>query len=193
MNRSESKYFATATRMDEAFLAILAKKDFAYITVKEICEAAGVNRSTFYLHYETVADLLRESIAYMNRQFYEHMSKSGIAPVADPSVCPLDELNFITPEYLLPYLEYVKRHRRLFRTTTEQADVLGADETYDRMFRRIFTPILARHNVPEAERAYIMAFYIRGIMAVITRWLEGDCTDSVEYIASIIERCVKPV
>ena len=24
-----------------------------YITVKEICETAGVNRSTFYLHYET--------------------------------------------------------------------------------------------------------------------------------------------
>ena len=47
MNRSESKYSATAVRMDEAFLALLEKKDFAYITVKEICETAGVNRSTF--------------------------------------------------------------------------------------------------------------------------------------------------
>ena len=54
MNRSESKYFNTAVRMDEAFLSLLEKKDFAYITVKEICEAAGVNRSTFYLHYETL-------------------------------------------------------------------------------------------------------------------------------------------
>ena len=51
MNRSESKYFATAARMDEAFLELLEEKDFAYITVKEICEKAGVNRSTFYLHY----------------------------------------------------------------------------------------------------------------------------------------------
>ena len=38
MNRAESKYFATAARMDEAFLELLEKKDFAYITVKEICE-----------------------------------------------------------------------------------------------------------------------------------------------------------
>lgn len=52
MNKSESKYFATAARMDEAFLELIEKKDFAYITVKEICEKAGVNRSTFYLHYE---------------------------------------------------------------------------------------------------------------------------------------------
>ena len=28
MNRSESRYFATAARMDEAFLTLLAKKDF---------------------------------------------------------------------------------------------------------------------------------------------------------------------
>ena len=38
MNRSESRYFATAARMDEAFLTLLAKKDFEYITIKEICE-----------------------------------------------------------------------------------------------------------------------------------------------------------
>ena len=49
MNRSESRYFATAARMDEAFLTLLAKKDFEYITVKEICEVAEVNRSTLYL------------------------------------------------------------------------------------------------------------------------------------------------
>ena len=42
MTRSESKYFATAARMDEAFLALLEEKDFAYITVKEIYEKAGV-------------------------------------------------------------------------------------------------------------------------------------------------------
>ena len=59
MNKSESRYFATAARMDEAFLTLLAKKNFEYITVKEICEVAGVNRSTFYLHYETMSDLTK--------------------------------------------------------------------------------------------------------------------------------------
>lgn len=69
MNKSERKYFATAAKMDEAFLEILEKKDFAYITVKEICAAAGVNRSTFYLHYETLDDLLSESISHINERF----------------------------------------------------------------------------------------------------------------------------
>lgn len=51
--------------MDEAFLELLGEKDFPYITVKEICSRAGVNRSTFYLHYETIEDLLAESVSHM--------------------------------------------------------------------------------------------------------------------------------
>ena len=50
--------------MDEAFLTLLAKKDFEYITVKEICEVAEVNRSTLYLHYETMSDFHYISVSY---------------------------------------------------------------------------------------------------------------------------------
>ena len=125
MNRSESRYFATATRMDEAFLALLAKKDFEYITVKEICEVAGVNRSTFYLHYETMSDLLSESVSRMNEQFLACMEKDSDAFSAKLRNCPRDELYLITPEYLTPYLSYIKSNKRLFRTATENAAVLG--------------------------------------------------------------------
>ena len=71
MNRNESKYFNTASRMDEALLALLEKKDFEFITVREICEAAGVNRSTFYLHYENTRELLDESVGALQKKFWE--------------------------------------------------------------------------------------------------------------------------
>ena len=70
MNKAESKYFNTALRMDEALISLLRVKDLEYITVKEICEKAGVNRSTFYLHYETIGDLLSETIETVNRRFF---------------------------------------------------------------------------------------------------------------------------
>ena len=56
MNKSESKYFNTAVKMDTALMSLLKKKPFEYITVRELCETAGVNRSTFYLHYENMGD-----------------------------------------------------------------------------------------------------------------------------------------
>ena len=191
MNKSESKYFATAARMDEAFLAILEKKDFAYITVKEICEAASVNRSTFYLHYETMADLLSESVSHMNEQFLTYMKKDSQTFVTKLRDCPLDELYLITPEYLTPYLGYIEQHKRLFRTATENAAVLGMDKSYDRMFRHVFTPILDRYGIPQQDRRYIMAFYIQGLMAIISEWLRNDCADSIAYVVDMIQRCVK--
>lgn len=191
MNKSESKYFATAARMDVAFLTLLEKKDFAYITVKEICEAAGVNRSTFYLHYETMADLLSESVSHMNEQFLTYMKKDSQTFVTKLRDCPLDELYLITSEYLTPYLGYIEQHKRLFRTATENAAVLGMDKSYDRMFRHVFTPILDRYGIPQQDRRYIMAFYIQGLMAIISEWLRNDCADSIAYVVDMIQRCVK--
>ena len=191
MNKSESKYFATAARMNVAFLTLLEKKDFAYITVKEICEAAGVNRSTFYLHYETMVDLLSESVSHMNEQFLTYMKKDPQTFVTKLRDCPLDELYLITPEYLTPYLGYIEQHKRLFRTATENAAVLGMDKSYERMFRHVFTPILDRYGIPQQDRRYIMAFYIQGLMAIISEWLRNDCADSIAYVVDMIQRCVK--
>ncbi len=191
MNRSESKYFATAAKMDEAFLTLLEKKDFAYITVKEICKVAGVNRSTFYLHYETMADLLTESVSHMNEQFLAYMKKDSEAFVIKLQDCPLDELYLITPEYLTPYLSYIKKNKRLFLTATENAAVLGMDKSYDRMLRYVFTPILDRYGIPQKGRHYIMAFYIQGLIAIISEWVKNNCADSITYVVDMIQRCVK--
>ena len=57
MNKNESKYFNTAVKMDQALIFLLEKKNFEYITIKENCSTAGVNRSTFYLHNENTYDL----------------------------------------------------------------------------------------------------------------------------------------
>ena len=68
LNKSESKYYNTACLMDEALILLLEKKEYSFITVKEVCEKAGVNRSTFYLHYETMNDLLSECIEYVGNK-----------------------------------------------------------------------------------------------------------------------------
>lgn len=70
MNKNETKYLNTARLMDETLIAILEKKSYEYITVKEICEKAEVNRSTFYLHYETMNDLLEEAVDYITSKMH---------------------------------------------------------------------------------------------------------------------------
>ena len=190
MNRSESKYFATAARMDEAFLELLEKKDFAYITVKEICVKAGVNRSTFYLHYETVNDLLAESARYFIDRFVEAMPMNVGEFFDKLQTRPLEELYLITPEYLSPYLNYIKDHKRLFRTMHEKAFVLGMDAAYLRLNHYVFSPILSRFRVPSADHEYMMQFYLHGLIGIVNLWLQDDCKDSVEHIISVMQNCI---
>lgn len=190
MNKNESKYFNTATKMDQAFLELLEKKDFSYITVKEICAKAGVNRSTFYLHYETVEDLLSESVEYMNEQFLSHMKQDTEVFMTQIKECPVEQLYLVTPKYLKPYLSYIQEHKRIFYTAITKASTLRLDDSYNRMFRHVFTPILDRYQVPIEDRRYMMAFYIQGMMAIITEWLKDDCKDSMEHIMAVIQQCV---
>lgn len=190
MNKSESKYFHTAARMDEAFLELLEQKEFAYITVKEICERAGVNRSTFYLHYETIDDLLSESVEYMNGQFLSYFSQAPDTFVSKLYTCPMEELHLVTPEYLTPYLRYIREHKGLFRAAVKNPAVLRSNDAYERISRHVFTPILERYQIPAQDRKYLMAFYIQGLMAIIAEWLERDCGDPIEHIISVMELCI---
>ena len=190
MNKSESKYFNTAIKMDEAFLDLLGKKDFEFITVKEICQKAGVNRSTFYLHYETLGDLLSESAEYMNMHFLENMNQDSHFFVSKIESCSVEELYLITPEYLTPYLEYVSKYRRLFRTVMNNASVLGLQKTYLAMFEHVFSPIMKRYGVDEKDRGYMLGFYLNGIISVIKIWLDNDCAEPVEYIVSLVQKCI---
>jgi len=176
--------------MDEALITLLEKKDFEYITVKEICDTAGVNRSTFYLHYDNASDLLKETTRYViNKHLtYYEIDKQRISLQFD--TCKREELLFITDEYLTPYLTFIKDNQRLFKVSIKQFHSMHMDEVYGRMFEHIFTPILARFCVPEVEHAYVMKFYLTGVFAIVMEWLDKSCSEDLKTVIKVITDCV---
>lgn len=190
MNKSESKYFNTAVRMDEALLSLLEKKNFDYISIKELCAAAGVHRSTFYLHYENMRDLLAEATDLMHRRFMSCFKNGSEEIWGRLDSRNADELIFITPKYLKPYLEYVRDNRRLYGAAMRSPANFNAYVTYKKMFRDVFNPIMARFSVREEKRPFIMAFYINGIAAVVNEWLKEDCKTDIDKITDIIIGCI---
>ncbi len=190
LNKSQSKYFNTALKMDEAFLKLLDKKDFGYITIKEICDLAGVNRSTFYLHYETVNDILEESMDYINSKFASYFYKTDI-DVNKIDYLPLDELYLITPKYLVPWVEFIKDNERLFQTFIKRHDTLRIASAYEHILKKAIRPILNRYGVPEKNQEYMFLFYVEGIIGIIKHWLRNGCNLSVEEVVALIGECVK--
>ena len=190
MNKNESKYFNTAIRMDEALITLLEKKNFEYITIKEICDTAGVNRSTFYLHYENTSDLLHETTRYVidKHLAYYEIDKEHISLRFEN--CRRENLLFITDKYLTPYLTFIKDNQRLFKVSIKHFRSMNMDEVYSSMFEHIFSPILVRFAVPEAERSYVMKFYLTGVFAIIMEWLNNNCSDDMKMLIKVITDCV---
>lgn len=186
MNKSENRYFNTAMKMDNALIALLEKKEFEYITVKEICDSAGVNRSTFYLHYENTSDLLKETTQYILDKHFSYYTVDKTDVFRRLESCELKELIFITREYLTPYLTFIKENSRIFKLAVKQFQLMNMDEVYNKMFRYIFEPILKRFSIPEKERPFIMKFYLTGVFAVVMEWLENDCTAELDFVVKII-------
>lgn len=190
MNAAESKYFNTAVRMDKALIALLEEKPLAYITVSDLCKRADVNRSTFYLHYENIGDLLRETSRYLLDDFASRFPAQDASLAERLAGGDTSELFFLTPDYLYPYLTYVRDNARVFSTALAHMQPLGFDAAYRRLFKNVFDPILDHFRCPAAERNYRMLFYLNGINALVCAWLEGGCRESVEDVARLLRECV---
>ena len=190
MNKSQSKYFNTAAKFDEALLTLLERKSFEYVTVSELCKEAGVNRSTFYLHYENTCDVLKEASRYVLARFASYFPEHSGSGSSDLDSCRLQDLNFITEEYLLPYLSFMKENHRVFQAVMSQPDTFRTDTIFKSLYDNIFDPILDRFDYPKPARKYTMLFYLNGITAIITEWLKDGCRESTEEISTVIRDCI---
>ena len=194
MNRFESKYFNTAYLMQQALINLLNKKEYEYISIKEICSQAGVNRSTFYLHYETKDDLLKECIEETNKRFIDFFAKENKSFLDKLNSLDLNELYFITPEYIKPYLLFIKDNKNVFYASLNQPYLMEVNKKYSSLYKYIIDPILNKFNVPEQEREYMVYFYIKGILAIVDEWIKEGFKDDIDFIINIIMKCVqKPV
>ena len=190
LNKSESKYFNTAKKMDKALISLLEKKSFEYITVSEICKMAEVNRSTFYLHYENTVDLLNETARFLLDDFMSYFNTDAKNITNKFKESPLDELNFISNEYLQPYLTYIKDNKSVFLTVLLHSVPFGFNEIFQNLYENIFNPILERYNYPIADRKYALIFYLNGITAIVKEWLKDDCKKTIEDVSQIIYGCI---
>jgi len=190
MDKNESKYYNSSLKMNNALINLLDKKDFEDITVKEICQAASVNRSTFYLHYDNTYDLLKETIENLYADFFSRYdSDLSMDRINNKSN---EDLYLITPKYLKPYLSFVHDNKKIFKLMYFKTDVFNGDNMYETWFNKIFKPILSKFNVKnEEEQSYIMLFHIQGLIGLIMEWVKNDCKMSIDDLINVIQKCIK--
>ena len=173
--------------MENALVALLEHKDFKDISIMDICEEAGVNRSTFYAHYDNLYDLLKDTQQNAIDEFYKSFNMS-----LDLSGMSADELIFITPQYLVPYLTFIKKNRRLYEVYNN-SNAFEVGEMDKHLIENIFMPVYAKNGVTDRRVVeYMSKYFISGVNAITMEWVKRGCKDDIMFICEVISICVRP-
>jgi AcrR family transcriptional regulator len=151
--------------------ALLLQKPISRISVKEICEGAGVNRSTFYQHYADPYALLNDledDIIFRTAEYISRIGpeKSGRA-------------------YLVSLMAYVRENAAIL-------SVLLSPESGGDFQKRFMQVVLHRLRALDPALAeselipYITQFLLMGNIGVILEWIKNGFSLPDERVADLI-------
>lgn len=63
-NRIDRRTIYTVNVIKDSFLELIQDKPYSKISIKEICKVADISRSTFYLHFKSIDDVLNAILDY---------------------------------------------------------------------------------------------------------------------------------
>ena len=169
----------TRAALREALISLMLEKPLVTITVKDICARADINRSTFYLHYKDVTDLLRTTEDEIISHMQEHM--------------PAPECKFHDYEerkhFFVEFLDTIKENPRMMKLIqvlcSEQGDPYFVRQlqrlTYDAFMRSWDINMLPK--ISENEKFLVYSFIVSGVVAMLSAWATKTQDVSTEQVA----------
>lgn len=164
----------TKRLLKENLLKLLQNKNIQQISVKELCAAAEINRSTFYTYYGCPQDVLIE----IEKEFVEEMRKR----------IPNDG-SLTQKERLLQACKFLHAHIELEKVLFRNDSDKDISEVFGNTGFAIWQPeeyfkdtVFAN----DADKKYAAVFINSGMYHVLRRWLLQDADRTPEEIADLI-------
>lgn len=183
MNHSKNmQYLRTEETLRKTLLDLLRKKPLERITVREICEHAGVNRSTFYAHFEDIYNMMEKSelaIAEgLGRQFQTAVNAE----------------NFLTPEIARRFFAYIKENKEFYLYYLKNGEHNTLRYSFAFISEYFVKPICIENGTTQpAWIRYYSELFLSGILSVIRLWLEEGCVTPADEMADGILQVVTRV
>ena len=92
MAKEDLRVQRTKKVLKDTFKDMLLKTPFEQITIKELCEKAMINRRTFYLHYNSIDDIMTDVLEEMSQEFLKYTD--GYDHFANPERIVKDYFEF---------------------------------------------------------------------------------------------------
>lgn len=166
----------TKALLIQALVTLLETRSFKDITVKDLCEAADINRGTFYLHYKDIYDLI-EQIEQNFMDQLEIMISSHT----------LEELN--ASPYMLIYdiFQFTSENASLCKTLLSQNGDISFLMKIKNLCRDRFIEACGS-SFREEDRTHIeysYNFIASGCVGLVESWLFSECPESPREMAAL--------
>ena len=152
--------------LKESLLELMKQKTFADISVRDVTDAADMNRGTFYLHYSGTAellqsleeDLLEEIQALVDAHMQETVAVGSVAPVFEP------------------VLDFAVEHRETCAVLFTSSEASGFFQSIQRLVHENGAPLVRTWFQPEDPRLtdYLLNFLAWGFIGLLAEWFEKD-------------------
>lgn len=162
--------------LQDSLCELMKEKPISKITIKELCEKADVNRTTFYAHYTDQYDLLRkiedEVLLWLREAIgviRSKTDKSGIMQVLE-EIC----------EYL------IKNSRHLQVLMSEQGDINFQKELFSLIYQEcgMLSSGSPYSEVCTNEDSFV--FVVNGSVGLIQHWLKKGFNKTAKEMAETI-------
>lgn len=161
----------TKMLLKTSLIELMHEKNINQISIKEICEQADLNRSTFYLHYTDQYALLEHIENEIMDTTFEYLQDVG--PKLD------------TLSYVETFLLYVKDNADIFETLLCTQDDSGFQDLF---IGKILEQL--KGNLPincsDEIRVYVYSFLMHGCVHIIIDWINSDFNLPASTIAKLI-------
>lgn len=166
----------TKAQLRAGLAKLMQNKSIKEITVKELVEEVDINRSTFYLHYTDIYNMLEVLENELLGEILHAIDMHPVSPFSENS---------------LPFIEDI------FRILEENKDICSAllgpcgDIAFVHRIERLLADkslAALRETFPGniKEVNYSFAFCLSGCVGLIKAWLREDDGESPERMAQLI-------
>lgn len=154
--------------MKDALLKLLERTELSGISVTAICEAADVNRSTFYSHYTSPTDLLRD--------IEQEVLNRIPAPAVPQDLQGEESLFRITGAFF----DYVRENERVFRILFSESVNAGFSE---RMVELLCAQMISVKAEDELSTRFLRLYIANGTVGMLREWIDTGFPVSSREIA----------
>ena len=167
----------------ESLLALMQEKPLNKITVREICDKADVNRSTFYSYYMDIYDLHRAILKEFFRCQHRIIRECSSILVSRPDITDLSVSDFY--DFYRVYFSIVLDNRDLFKFIFNQNSDASIHVNMRKLFYRELVKLLPEETPEKIRGAFYASFIFAsgGVTFLLMEWLNNGCRMPVETLS----------